>query len=166
MLGLRRKLSENLVIFVLASFAFVSILGVGIGMEMTDSQMSSCPFMTGQATMCQMSITEHITQWQEAFLGIPTKTNLLALAMLLLAVVVIPFVKPFSQFEKLTELAARLFTYHKVHFVKIFDPLLLAFSDGILNPKIYGPASFNTCGALPTRYWSWQKHSSQVFLIC
>lgn len=165
MLGLRRKLSENLAIFVLASFAFVSILGVGIGMEMTDSQMSSCPFMAGQTTMCQMSVTEHITQWQEAFLGIPTKTNLLALAMVLLTVVVIPFVKPFSQFEKLTELAARLFAYHKAHFVKIFDPFLLAFSDGILNPKIYEPAAFNTCGALPTRYWSWQKRSPQVFLI-
>ncbi len=68
------------------------------------------------------------------------KTNLLALAIVLLAVVVIPFVKPFSQFEKLTELAARLFAYHKAHFVKVFDPLLHAFSDGILNPKIYEPA--------------------------
>lgn len=134
------KLSENLILFTFISFIFVSILGVGMSMKMTDGQMSSCPFTTGQTAMCQMSATEHIAKWHQTFLGIPTKTNLLALAMLFLAIVSIPFVKPLSQFEKLTELAARLFAYHKAHFVKIFDPLLLAFSDGILNSKIYEPA--------------------------
>lgn len=140
MLGLRGKLSENLIIFVLVSFAFMSILGVGIGMEMTDGQMYSCPFMAGQTAICQMSITEHITQWQEAFLGIPIKTNFFVLIIVLLAIVVISFAKAFSQLEKLTELATRLSAYYKAHFVKIFVPLLIAFSDGILNPKIYEPA--------------------------
>lgn len=137
MFSLRGKLSENLIIFVLASFTFMSILGMGMSMETKDGQMSGCPFTAGQTAMCQMSATEHIDQWQQAFLGIPTKAGLLALVVILLAAVTILFVKPFSQFEKLTKLAARLFSYHKAHFVKIFDPFLLAFSDGILNPKIY-----------------------------
>ena len=137
MFSLRRKLSENIIIFVLASFAFASIFGVGMGMETEDGQMSGCPFMANQATLCQMSATEHIAQWQQTFLGIPTKIGLIVLIVILLAAVVIPFAKPFSQVGKLTELAARLFTYQRTHFIKVFDPLLIAFSDGILNPKIY-----------------------------
>lgn len=137
MFSLNKKLSENLILFTFISFVFMSVLGIGMGMEMKDGQMSSCPFTAGQQTMCQMNITDHIAQWQQAFLGIPTKGNTIALAILLFAVVFIAFVKPFFQLEKLTELAARLFAHHKANLAKVFDPLLVAFSDGILNPKIY-----------------------------
>lgn len=137
MFSVYKNLSENIIIFVLASFALASVLGAGMSMGITDGKMSDCPFMANQTALCQMSATEHISQWQQTFLGIPTKTGLLALVAILLAAVIIPFAKPFSQFEKLTELAARLFAYHKARLVKVFEPLLLAFSDGILNPKIY-----------------------------
>lgn len=137
MFNLRKKVSENLVLFALTSFAFMSILGIGMGMEMTNGQMSSCPFTAGQQAICQMNITEHITKWQQAFVGIPTKGDTLALAILLFAVVLISFVKQLFQLEKLTELAGRLFAYCKINLVKVFDPLLIAFSDGILNPRIY-----------------------------
>ena len=140
MFSLRKKVSENLIFFTLTSFIFMSILGIGVGMEMKDGQMSSCPFTAGQEAMCQMNITEHIAQWQQAFLGIPTKGDFLALAVLLFAVALIPFAKQFFQLKKLTESAARLFAYHKANLAKVFDPLLTAFSDGILNPKIYEPA--------------------------
>ena len=86
-----------------------------------------------------MGVTEHIGQWQRAFLSIPTKTNLLAFALLLLFVFVIPLAKPFTKIRQ-TELVARLISYLKTATTKIFDPLLLAFSDGILNPKIYETA--------------------------
>ena len=125
--------------FILASFVFMSLFGIGIGMEMKDGQMSSCPFTTSQASICQMGVAAHISQWQQAFLGIPTETNLLALALLLLAVFVIPFAKPFTKIKQ-NELAIRLISYCKTAATKIFDPLLLAFSDGILNPKVYEPA--------------------------
>lgn len=137
MFSLRKKVSENLILFTLISFVFISILGIGVGIEMKDGHMSSCPFTAGQEAMCRMNITEHIAQWQQAFLGIPTKGDFLILAVLLLAVALVPFAKQFSQLEKLTESAARLFACHKTNLVKVFDPLLIAFSDGILNPKIY-----------------------------
>lgn len=137
MFSLPQKFSENLVIFMFISFVFVSILGMSMSMKMTDGQMSSCPFTIGQTAMCQMGAIEHIAKWHQAFPGISTKTNFLALIAGLLAIVIISLSRPFSQFEKLTRLAARLFAYHKAHFVKIFDPLLIAFSNGILNPKIY-----------------------------
>ena len=136
---MRGKLFKNFIPFVFASFVFASLFGMGISMEMKDGQMSSCPFVASQASICQMSVTEHISQWQQAFLGIPTKTNLLALALLLLAVFVIPFAKPLTKIKQ-NELAIRLISYCKTAATKIFDPLLLAFSDGILNPKIYALA--------------------------
>ena len=139
MFSLRAKLAENLVLFVLASFAFMSIFGVGIGMTVKDGQMSSCPFMASEASMCQMGATEHISQWQRALLGIP-KGDFLALEVLLFAIVLIPFAKTFFKLEKLTEFTAQLFAHEKAHPLKVFDPLLLAFSGGILNPKIYEPA--------------------------
>ena len=140
MFGLRGKLSLNLIIFVLASFAFMNLIGMSMGMEAKDGQMSSCPFMASAASICQMSITEHISQWQQAFLGVPSKINFLALALILAAAVMITFAKSLFQPKKLTELAARLLAYHKEHLVRVFDPLLIAFSDGILNPRIYEPA--------------------------
>jgi len=140
MFDLHGKLSENLIIFVLASFAFMSLFGMSMGMEAKDGQMSSCPFMASGVSLCQMSVTEHISQWQQAFLGVPNRTNFLELALILVAAVLITFAKSLFQSKKLTELAARLFAYHKEPLVRVFDPFLIAFSDGILNPRIYEPA--------------------------
>lgn len=140
MLDLRGKLSKNFIIFVFVSFAFMSILGMGMSMETKDGQMSGCPFMTGRATICRMNVTEHIAKWQQAFLGIPTKTNFLALAAALLITALVSFIKPFLQLKKLTVSTVRFLVYRRANFAKVFDPLLVAFSDGILNPKIYEPA--------------------------
>lgn len=136
MFRLRGKLSENLIPFVLASFVFMSLFGMGIGMEMKDGQMSSCPFTASQASICQMSVTEHISQWQHSFLGIPTKINLLILSLLLLSIIIVPFAKSFTKVKQI-ELAAQLIFYYKTAVTKILNQLLIAFSDGILNPKIY-----------------------------
>jgi len=136
---MRGKLSENLILFVLTSFVFMSLFGIGIGMEMKDGQMASCPFVASQASICQMSVTEHIGQWQQAFLGVPEKSNVSILALLLLAFAIVPFAKPFSQIKQ-TEVVTRFVFYLRDIANKILDPLLLAFSDGILNPKIYEPA--------------------------
>ncbi|MBI2640894.1 MAG: hypothetical protein HYW91_03385 [Candidatus Sungbacteria bacterium] len=140
MFSLHKKVSENLIFFTLTSFVFVSILGIGVGMEMKDGHMSSCPFTAGQETICQMNITEHIAQWQRASFGTPSKTNFLALAVALLIATLVSFIKPFSQLKKLTASTARLLVYRRANFAKVFNPLLAAFSDGILNPKIYEPA--------------------------
>jgi len=136
---MRGKLSENLIPFVLASFVFMSLFGIGISMEIKDGQMSSCPFMASEASLCQMSATEHIAQWQQAFLGVPAKSSVLILALLLLVFAIVPFAKPLSQIKQ-TEMVARFLFYLRDIANKILDPLLLAFSDGILNPKIYEPA--------------------------
>ena len=137
---MRSKYSENLILFVLASFVFSSLFGVGIGMEMKGDQISSCPFLASEVSVCKMSVMEHISRWQQAFLGVPSKINFLVLALILAAAVLITFAKPLFKPKKLTDLAARLLAYHKEHLVRVFDPFLIAFSDGILNPRIYEPA--------------------------
>jgi len=137
---MRGKLSENFIPFVFASFVFMSLFGVGIGIEMKDGQMISCPFMVNQASICQMSIIDHIGKWQQAFLGVLEKSNNLILSLLLLAFAIVPFAKPFSQIKQ-TKVVACFVFYLRDIANKIFDPLLLAFSDSILNPKIYEPAN-------------------------
>lgn len=62
MLDLRGKLPKNLIIFVLASLAFMSILEMGISMETKDEQCPVVRFFGGQGTMCEMSVTEHIAK--------------------------------------------------------------------------------------------------------
>ena len=138
MMSLSKKFSENLTAFVLTSFIFMSVLGVGIGMEMADGEMSSCPFMAHQAAMCQMNVAEHIAKWQEAINGIPIK--LLAFATILLTLAFAGPIKLRAQPKELPALSARLFAYHKINLQRVFDPLLIAFSNGILKPKIYSPA--------------------------
>lgn len=135
MIDLRR----NMMFFVLLSFAFMSFFGMSMGMEIMGGQMSSCPFMMGQAAMCHMDVAQHIAKWQQAFLGIPTQANILAFAILLFAIVIF-FIRPFFQLEELTKFVARLYAYHKAHLLIVCNPLLGAFSDGILNPKIYESA--------------------------
>jgi len=51
---MRGKLSENLIPLVLASFVFMSLFGMGIGMDMKDGQMSSCPF--GTVAKCSLNL--------------------------------------------------------------------------------------------------------------
>jgi len=138
MLGLYGKLSENLMLFVLVSFIFMSVFGMGIGMEMANGEMSSCPFMADQTTMCQMNVAEHIAKWQEAVTGIPIK--LLAFATTLLALAFVGPIKLRAQPKELPAFSARLLAHYKINLGKVFDRLLIAFSSGILKPKIYAPA--------------------------
>ena len=126
------------IFFILISFVFLSLFGVGLGMEMQGEQISFCPFMAEHAVVCPMSVIEHIAQWQQAFLGTP-KGSSLALLVLFLAIVFVPFVKTFSRIENAVKLR-REFDCQRARAFAIIDPLLLAFSDGILKPKIYAPA--------------------------
>lgn len=137
MLDKRNKISEIIFILMLASFLFTAAFGVAASMEMKDGQMSACPFMANQASMCDMGIADHIGKWQQAFLGVPAKNNVLTLIQLLAsALAAIPFIKYFLEIKR-PELTVYLRSYFRETASKIPNSLLLAFSDGILNPKIY-----------------------------
>ena len=125
---------------VLAFVAFLTMgtLGFSLGMEKgTDGQMSPCPFMgMNKEVVCQMTPFEHMAAWQSMFTSLPLK-DISVLASLLLLVVVAVFLtkKLWGAKElELMSLHRQRFRYRTFFF---HSPLQEAFSNGILNPKLF-----------------------------
>lgn len=135
---------KTFLIFSLLAFVTLSTFGLGhmSGMEANkDGNMEGCIF-TGKTMLCEMGIVEHISLWQSMFTAMPQESlMLLALLILLVAVIFVTkniLVPPrlFSS-EALTKQL-----YLKEHpDLPLFNPLKEAFSQGILNPKIYNFAT-------------------------
>lgn len=100
-------------------------------------QMSDCLF--DQAEVCGMSISEHLSSWQSAFTTLPQNIYLINLLVLtLLSVLIVAFWRN-SLFEFFDHIASRFELYIKQHpQINLFNFLREAFSQGILNSKIYG----------------------------
>lgn len=162
---LHNKVSENLAMLVFASFLFMGVFGVGIGMETENGQMSSCPFMASQASMCQMSITEHISLWQQSFLGIPTSGKLLALALLLLIIVLVPFAKPFSKPPKLTPSAEHCLLIKKPTLRKFLTHFSSLFQTAFSIRKFTNRLGFSICGFCRIYFRSFGKIRPRVFFL-
>lgn len=113
---------------------FIGVFGMNLSMSMQDdSKMSGCPLMVNSSSFCQMSVTEHISKWQQMFLAIPFSGALFILLGLVFAVWYLSQINYFSLSPPI-----RLRLYKREHpDIKLFDNLLLAFSKGILHPKIY-----------------------------
>ncbi len=101
-----------------------------------DGKMSNCPFMINDSSsLCQMSVSEHMQKWQEMFAAIVSKV---ASIPLLLVVLSVSFVYSLSQFTLAPPLTQILKRYKKEHpDIRALNPLLMAFSKGILHPKLY-----------------------------
>ena len=137
-----RKLESFLITFGLFSFVLVSFAGTSVFiMEMNDDgSMGGCIF-TGKMMLCQMSIMEHISFWQNMFIVIPQESLMIHGFIIFLAIVLLTaqnFSGPPSpsrneiQTQKLYLVQHPDFTF--------FNSLKEAFSQGILNPKIYESA--------------------------
>lgn len=137
-----KKLSCFLLVLGLIAFLSVAFFGAShsmIGMEKRDDgTMGGCLF-TGMEEICKMSFTEHLSKWQTMFTAtIPQKA--LAFVLLLLLAVVFVAVAIFKcnlllLFSYYTT-RWRLYIKHNPE-LSLFNPLREAFSQGILNPKIY-----------------------------
>lgn len=119
------------VLFVLASlFGFYAVMS-GAG----KSAMKNCPLMSGMASLCQMNIFEHITQWQLIFSALPTAKNALSgffIASLLFALVFLgKRVREGHQFPFVSH------DYTHDSELKLHNFLLIAFSRGILHSRIH-----------------------------
>lgn len=136
-----KKFSRFLIALGLTAFIAVSFFGISLtmGMEKTaDGSMGGCLF-TGMEEICEMNFTQHLTQWQSMFTTTaPQKA--LAFALLLLLAVVFVTVGIFKRNLLL------LFSYYATRWrlyirdnpnLSLFNHLREAFSQGILNPKIY-----------------------------
>ncbi|MBI2058004.1 MAG: hypothetical protein HYT63_03440 [Candidatus Yanofskybacteria bacterium] len=118
-------------IYILLVLAFIFSFSAGMAGVHTDNmrQMTSCPFMI-MDSICQMGIFEHIRAFQNLFSGVPIKSVLISLLLVFLVV-------SFSVLH-LGELPD-LFSFSTKENCSLhsFNRILLALSDGRLQPKIY-----------------------------
>lgn len=141
------RLSKNMLRFfiILGLIAFISLSIFGLahlsGMKMRgDGTMSGC-VLDGQAEICPMTLAEHLDTWQRMFTIIPQKADfLIALFILISTVGALLF---FSLKRRLllllfSSLSDRWRLYIRQNpNTPLFNHLREAFSQGILNPKIY-----------------------------
>jgi len=114
--------------------AFTLSFGFGVAtMHMDDNgNMSNCPFMNS-AAICQMSFSEHIATFQSTFRVIPSKMVFSAMLVLTFLLVTFSTIIPriYSPPNNL-----RLFLKNSLE-MPFSSKLLLALSDGIIQPKLY-----------------------------
>ncbi len=119
-----------LVIGLVLAFTLISLFGLWnhYNTEMNSTEtVNACPFV-GQP--CDMNMTEHIAMWQNFF----TAPDISYLTFLLLLAI---FMVSFLATPKIPKLTLKISEYIKYSFVNLFNYLTQAFSQGILNPKIY-----------------------------
>lgn len=124
---------------VLATIAFflVGFLGLGqfsMGTD-TNREMLSCPFM-GVTALCQMGLLEHIATWQNMFTNLPVKNVFNFLALLLFFFLLVFSLRNFRGVHRNVPLCSRIniFGIGKPTFRGFLQE---AFSDGILNPRLF-----------------------------
>lgn len=137
-----KRISNFITLFVLFSFLIIGGFGLShsLSMEMKgDGTMGGCMF-DGQAAICPMTFVEHISRWQGVFTVVPQKSTVVIQLLALTSAFVI------AAFAFRQHLLLSLFSYFSERwriYVKnnphlpLFDHVREAFSQGILNPKIY-----------------------------
>lgn len=131
-------LSNVLALIAVLTLMLVVILGVGMGMNMDkDSSMAGClfMFMNDARTLCPMSALEHVANWQKLFNAIPA----LRLAYMSVLILLLPYILPSLLFAKSNQKLKRS-PHALVRENTLLAPLnylILAFSQGLLHPKIY-----------------------------
>jgi len=124
--------SKNIVALGIVAFLAMSFWSLfSMSMDM-NGHMANCPFMDSLSSFCQMSASEHITQWQQFFAMTKEKNLLLSLFFLCVAVFAIQ-----KAYDKLRHQHFRNYFYQHTPEIKLFNYFALAFSQGLIHPKIY-----------------------------
>ena len=116
------------------AMSFLSLSSVSIDMN---GHMTNCPFMGDSSSFCQMTLVEHLNRWQQSFMMTREKSSLLSLSFLLIALYIFGFTVTIKTRENLKYQRLRKYYYRYKPEIKLFDNLALAFSDGLIHPKIY-----------------------------
>ena len=126
------------ILAVVIMFALMSMFGAGFTMLQDDhGTMSYCPFMDTASSMCQMSIMEHISKWQQLFTFVPRGESSLFYLAALIILCISPFTRLACKDPSLLQLQFSLFLNSRKPEIKLFNHLLISFSQGILNSRIY-----------------------------
>lgn len=133
---LRIRKHNILIAIVALSFLLLSSFGVlHFSMMQTDGQMSGCPFM-GEGAICQMNPLEHLAAWQSAFTTILPDQSLASLLLLLLLSFLLLRIGR-QKFARNKDSPIQLFRIRFRERLFFPSPLQEAFSNGILNPKVF-----------------------------
>lgn len=138
--SLSQNLTKFLLIFGIVAFLLVGFFGgglLGIHMGSPEQEVSGCHVM-GMTTVCQMNPLEHIAAWQSMFVSLLPNSMRDTFALLLVFLLFVfsaksslgvhLFTRPSDQ--KIIRISKRVISI-------IRNPLAEAFSNGILNPKIF-----------------------------
>lgn len=140
MTALTKKSTSFLIVLgifsVLAACLFSASSDFSMEMD-RHGNMDGCVF-TGKTTLCNMSVTEHISRWQNLFTAIPQKTLDLLLAISFALVALLVSNKIIRSPDEYQSPQQRLYV-KQFAALGIVTPLQFAFSRGILHPKIYNP---------------------------
>jgi len=129
---------QTLAILVAGAFLFGAAFSMSFGMQLDrNNNMSGCPFMLEKTSVCSMGVAEHIAKWQQLFTAVFSKSDGLAFIILFLfaAVLFIIFVRR-SDVSLLARVLSPPIPKTEPE-VKLFNQLVVAFSQGILNPRLY-----------------------------
>ena len=98
--------------------------------------MSNCPFMSGQAVVCNMDPLEHIAAWQNMFTSIPQQGGLFLILMLLASLALVLL---WTHLRRPSIDHTHTSTKFLVRrdYMPPASPLQELFSNGILNPKLF-----------------------------
>ena len=132
------QIKRYLVILGIAVFFVVSVFGLPLsGMPMgMDGEMIGCPFMDMDGvSICHMSLFEHITTWQGTFASVVDQHGVGLLLMLLAAVLAFTLVHLIGSLTGIARLPFdQRHLRRRVAYRGFFQE---AFSNGILNPKLF-----------------------------
>ena len=134
-----RKFPHFLLGLAFIAFLWVAFLGMSwtiMGMEMDkNGQMGGCPFL-GFTAVCKMSPLEHIVSWQKMFTALPLKNISILTTLLLLAIFSVFFLQDLWSKNSLQAISIHSQRFRYGIYV-IRHKLKEAFSNGILNPKVF-----------------------------
>lgn len=137
---LHKILTKTIFAIVAAAFLLFSLFGVVISIGSmkinSDGVMTHCLLMN-HTPMYPMSFTEHINLWQTMFSSLLPSVSLMNILILALSLVLTQAFNNLSILS-LEFLLIQYRIYLKQHpHISLFNFLKEAFSQGILNPKIY-----------------------------
>lgn len=123
--------NKFLVIYLVLAFTLISLFGLWnhYNMEMDSTgAVNTCNFVSQPA--CSMSVTKHVAMWQSFF----TSPDISYLTFLFLLTI---FIIVYFTTTKILKEILKICQYLKYFCVSLVNYLTQAFSQGILNPKVY-----------------------------
>ena len=115
-----------------------SAFGVTMGMApLGEGAMARCPIMESPDAWCQMGIVEHVSRWGQLFTATAPPHPILLFVLLVALALIIWGRSPREIIDDGANRQGDVARSPRYPDLKTHHHLLLAFSDGILHPKIY-----------------------------